>query len=137
MVMKIYDIVPNTKPRMTQRDKWLTPPRLVVATYWTFKQEVQLKKVSLPEAYHVIFIMPMPESWSKKKRATMDNKPHKQTPDKDNLEKALLDAIYGNDSHKWDGRVTKLWGQNGQIIVKEIEPYINFNITLAFPNKPM
>ena len=107
---------------MTQRDKWDKRP--CVMQYWAFKQEVQLKKVTLPEAYHVIFIMPMPKSWSKKKRAELSDQPHKQVPDKDNLEKALLDAIYGDDSHKWDGRVTKIWGYEGRIIVKEIEPFL-------------
>lgn len=118
---KIYNIVPNTKPRMTQRDKWKKRP--CVLQYHAFKDEVRLKKVDLPEAYHIIFILPIPESWSKKKKAAMDGQPHKQTPDKDNLEKALLDAIYGDDSHKWDGRVTKIWGKVGQIIVKEIKPF--------------
>lgn len=38
--------------------------------------------------------------------------------DKDNLEKALLDAIFDDDSRIWDGRVTKVWGVKGQIIIK-------------------
>ena len=117
----VYNIVPNTKPRMTRSDKWKQRP--CVMKYRAFKDEVRLNKVELPESYHVVFVMPMPGSWSKKKRATMDNQPHKQTPDKDNMEKALLDAIYGDDSHKWDGRVTKVWGKVGQIIVMEIEPF--------------
>ena len=119
--MKIYGITPNTKPRMTRSDKWKQRP--CVMKYRAFKDEVRLNKVELPHSYHVIFAMPMPGSWSKKKRATMDKQPHRQTPDKDNLEKALLDAIYGDDSHVWDGRVTKIWGKIGQIIVKEIKPF--------------
>jgi Holliday junction resolvase RusA-like endonuclease len=62
----------------------------------------------------------MPSSWSKKKRQAMAGKPHQQKPDKDNLEKALMDAIYADDSHIWDSRVTKLWGEEGQIIIGEI-----------------
>ena len=118
---KIYDITPNTKPRMTQRDKWKVRP--CVAKYRAFKDEVRLRRVELPEAYHVIFVMPMPSSWSKKKRAAMDGQPHKQTPDRDNIEKALLDSLYSDDSHVWDGRTTKVWGRAGQIIVMEIEPF--------------
>ena len=119
--MKIYNIAPNTKPRMTQRDRWKKRP--CVLKYHAFKDEVRLKGVELPDSYHVIFVVPMPKSWSKKKQAEMDRQPHRQTPDKDNLEKALLDAIYSDDSHMWDGRVTKIWGTAGHIIVKEIEPY--------------
>lgn len=117
----VYSIVPNTKPRMTRSDRWKQRP--CVMKYWAFKDEVKLHKVELPDSYHVIFVLPMPK-WTKKKRAELDGQPHRQTPDKDNLEKALLDAIYGDDSHVWDGRVTKLWGVKGQIIVKEIEPFV-------------
>lgn len=113
-----YPITPVPKPRMTRRDKWLNPPRPAVAKYWAFKDEVRLRGVIVPTSgYHVTFILPMPQSWSKKKRGDMDGKPHTQTPDKDNLEKALLDAIYERDEHVWDGRVTKLWGKDGKIIV--------------------
>ncbi|MCK5616825.1 RusA family crossover junction endodeoxyribonuclease [Candidatus Pacearchaeota archaeon] len=119
--MKIYNIAPNTKPRMTQCDRWKKRP--CVLKYHAFKDEVRLKGVELPDSYHVIFVVPMPKSWSKKKQAEMDRQPHRQTPDKDNLEKALLDAIYSDDSHMWDGRVTKIWGTVGHIIVKEIEPH--------------
>lgn len=48
----------------------------------------------------------------------MDGKPHQQKPDKDNLEKALLDAIFDDDSRIWDGRVSKVWGATGMIRVR-------------------
>ncbi|CNL09497.1 Holliday junction resolvase [Yersinia mollaretii] len=50
----------------------------------------------------------------------MDGKPHQTKPDKDNLEKALLDAIFEDDCRIWDGRVTKLWGEIGKIIIQEM-----------------
>ena len=49
----------------------------------------------------------------------MDGEPHKQTPDVDNLCKALLDAIYKNDSAVADIRITKIWGRAGMIAVGE------------------
>ena len=113
-----YDITPVTKPRMTRRDKW--KKRKCTSQYWAFKDEVRLNGLSIPESgYHIIFILPMPRSWSEKKKLKMDGKPHQQTPDKDNLEKALLDAVYDNDCRVWDGRVSKIWGREGKIIVKE------------------
>ena len=127
--MKIYNIMPNTKPRMTQRDRWAKRP--CVLKYFAFKDEVKLNKVELPDSYHVIFVMPIPGSWSKKKKAEMDGQPHRQTPDKDNLEKALLDAMYSDDGHKWDGRVTKVWGKIGRIMVQEIKPYDFLALSLA------
>ena len=117
--MKIYDITPVPKPRMTRRDIWLNPPRPGVARYWKFKDQVIAAKLELPEDNaHVVFVMPMPPSWSKKKRKEMAGQKHKQTPDWDNLGKALSDAVYGNDSVISDIRITKVWGSVGQIIIK-------------------
>ena len=117
--MKTYNITPMGKPRMTRADKWKKRPE--VLRYRAFCDRVRLLGVELPEAgAHVTFILPMPPSWSKKKRQAMVGKPHQQKPDKDNLEKALMDAIYADDSHIWDSRVTKLWGEEGQIIIGEI-----------------
>lgn len=117
--MKIYNVVPMGKPRMTGADKWKKRPE--VLRYRAFCDHVRLLGVKLPEANsHVTFILPMPKSWSKKKRAEMNGKPHQSKPDKDNLEKALLDALFEDDAHIWDSRVTKLWGEEGQIIIREI-----------------
>lgn len=112
----IYKIIPHTKPRMTISDKW--KKRKCVQDYWAYKDDVNKLGIKVPESnYHVTFVLPMPKSWSKKKRSEMDGKPHQQTPDKDNLEKGLLDAIFENDAHIWDGRVTKRWGKEGLIII--------------------
>lgn len=116
---KIYNINPMGKPRMTQRDRWMK--RDVTDRYWAYKDEVNILGISLPECnYHITFILPMPDSWSKKRKAEMNGRPHQQKPDKDNLEKALLDAIFDDDSRIWDGRVTKLWGESGKIIIDDL-----------------
>lgn len=118
--MLIYDITPCPKPRMTRSDKWKKRPP--VLRYRAFADRVRALGLTLPDhGYHVTFVLPMPKSWSKRKREGMDGKPHQQTPDKDNLEKALLDALYQNDCHIWDGRVTKLWGESGRIMIGECE----------------
>lgn len=117
--MKVYNVVPMGKPRMTRADKWKQRPE--VMRYRAFCDHVRLLGVVMPESNsHVTFVIPMPKSWSKKKRSEMDGKPHQSKPDKDNLEKALMDALFTDDSHIWDSRVTKLWGEEGQIIIKEI-----------------
>nr|WP_255711949.1 RusA family crossover junction endodeoxyribonuclease [Xenorhabdus sp. PB30.3] len=105
---------------MTQADRWRK--RKPVLNYYAFKDEIRLNNITLPEShYHITFVIPMPPSWSKKKRTAMNGKPHQQKPDKDNLEKALLDAVFDDDSRVWDGRVTKLWGEKGQIIIRELD----------------
>ena len=102
---------------MTQSDRWKKRPP--VLRYRAFCDEVRLKGLTLPDSgYHVTFILPMPESWSMKKRKQYSGQPHQQKPDKDNLEKALLDAIFTDDCRIWDGRVTKLWGEKGQILIE-------------------
>lgn len=64
------------------------------------------------------FVIAMPRSWSKKKRAEMDGEKHKQKPDLDNLIKALLDAIYSDDCAISSYSARKVWGQKGQIIIQ-------------------
>lgn len=116
----IYDIVPVPKPRQTRRDRWKKRP--AVMRYRTFKDEVRLRKVSVPESNgRITFVMPMPKSWPEKKKQAMDGKPHQVKPDKDNLEKALLDALFLDDAHIWDGRTTKVWGRAGKIIITREE----------------
>lgn len=109
-----YAILPVPKPRMTQRDRWAKRP--AVLRYRAFCDEVRAAGVELyPCGTHVTFIIPMPASWSKRKRAEMDGQPHQQKPDWDNLAKALCDAVYDDDAHIWDMRVSKLWGKEGAI----------------------
>lgn len=115
-----YDISPVPKPRMTQRDKWEKRP--CVMRYRAFKDECRLCGVRVPEGgARVRFSIPMPKSWSKKKKSEMAGLPHQVRPDVDNLLKALLDAVYGDDSVVWDIRVTKIWGYHGRIeITKKV-----------------
>lgn len=104
---------------MTVSDKWKQRP--CVMRYRAFRDEVRFKKVFLPEQPHIIFYMPMPMSWSKKKAERMVHSPHTQKPDADNLVKALFDALFENDCHIWDFRVTKRWGTTGGIEIRNID----------------
>ena len=101
---------------MTRRDKWLNPPRLCVAQYRAFKDEVRLAKINIPDCNaRIYFFIPIPKSWSRQKQQEMVWKPHQQTPDIDNYLKALMDAIFDDDSHVWDIRPTKIWAKEGAI----------------------
>jgi len=113
--MKSYDITPVPKPRMTLGDKWKKRP--IVLRYWAFCEEVRINNIQVNTGDHVTFQIKMPKSWSKKKKESMDMQPHEQTPDVDNLTKALLDAIYKNDSHISDLRITKIWSRNDRITI--------------------
>jgi Holliday junction resolvase RusA-like endonuclease len=107
---------------MTRKDKWTKPPRPRVARYLAFKDLVALMNVELPVCgAHIVFILAMPQSLSKRKKAVLDGKPHQKRPDLDNLIKALGDAVYGEDSVIWDYRATKKWGYEGAIMIGSID----------------
>ena len=115
----IYSITPCPKPRMTQSDKWKKRP--AVMRYWAFKDEVRLKMGGVElDGSCVVFFIPMPKSWSKKRRDATLGHPHRSRPDISNLLKALEDALYGEDSHIASyGSLTKVWSDEGQILVKQ------------------
>ena len=111
-----YNITPVTKPRQTRSDKWNKRP--CVMKYRAFADEVRASGMSVCEyGDHVRFFIPMPKSWSKKKKTEMVLTPHKQTPDIDNLLKALLDALFDDDSHIYDISASKMWDREGAIAV--------------------
>ena len=111
-----YAINPVAKPRQTRSDIWRKRP--CVMKYRAFADECRASGMTIPSAgSHIVFIMPMPASWSIKKRRAMDGQPHQQVSDLDNLLKALLDSLFKDDSHIYDIRATKLWGYSGKIIV--------------------
>ena len=116
--MKIYPITPCPKPRMTQADKWKKRPP--VMRYRAFADEVRLRGVTVDESRsQVIFTIPMPKSWSKRKKLEHDGEPHRQKPDIDNLAKALLDALFEDDSHIWRFSAEKRWGYTGLVTISE------------------
>ncbi len=119
VIEMIYNIRPVPKPRMTQRDKWAKRPP--VLRYIAFKNECKLHKVKFHESgSHVIFYIEMPKSWTLKKKEKMNGEPHQQRPDVDNLLKALMDAVYGEDCTVYDIRVSKIWHFQPGIEVKYI-----------------
>lgn len=114
---QVLDIVPVSAPRMTQRDRWAKRPP--VLRYFAFREHIQLLKASVAESGDTVtFVLPMPKSWSKKKREAMDGAPHQQKPDVDNLTKALLDSIFEDDSHVHDIHTRKVWGVEGSIVIE-------------------
>lgn len=118
----IIPIIPKPKPRMVKSDAWKKRP--CVVAYWQWKDQLniaanQVGLNDLPDSgFHVTYHLPMPESWSKKKRAQMNGRPHQSKPDGDNLQKALQDCLCKTDQHIWDFRVTKLWAESGAIEIK-------------------
>ena len=116
----IFNVTPVAKPRMTQKDKWEKRPAVI--RYRDYKDQLRFQSplnFKFPEShYHVIFGLPMPRTWSKKKKETMQGRAHQQKPDIDNLLKGIMDAFLTDDSKVWDGRCTKIWEKTGSITIK-------------------
>lgn len=112
-------IAPCPKPRQTARDKWQRRPAVV--RYRAFADAVRRAGLVVPESgCHLVFLLPMPSSWSKKRRTEMIGQPHRQKPDLDNLVKALLDAVHDDDSGVWKLSAEKRWSESGGITIREL-----------------
>jgi Holliday junction resolvase RusA-like endonuclease len=109
-------ITPVGKPRMTQRDKWAQRP--AVMRYRQYCDDLRKglgSEYELPEQLNLVFYLPMPKSWSEKKKALMAMEPHKQKPDVDNLAKAFMDAFKTDDSHVYVLHAEKFWNYEGAV----------------------
>tara|TARA_B100000586_G_scaffold89492_1_gene63575 strand:- start:278 stop:646 length:369 start_codon:yes stop_codon:yes gene_type:complete len=109
----ILDVTPVSKPRMTRADRW--KKRQSVLKFFAFrdavKQSPAWKTLQLldMDSFKIVFHVPMPKSWSKKKKAQFEGKPHQQRPDLDNYLKAWKDSVYEEDAVVWHVEATKLW----------------------------
>lgn len=109
------NITPIGKPRQTQRDKWAKRP--VVLRYREFADELRAAAAAAgldieappPARLDWVARIPMLKSWSNKKRAAHDGQLHRQRPDRDNIDKAILDALFKEDSGIACGYITKVW----------------------------
>lgn len=104
-------VIPMGKPRMTRRDKWAK--RECVLRYRAFADILRAQAgpymPASPSSLSWTAYLPMPDSWSKKKKDQMRGSPHRQKPDRDNIDKAILDALFEDDSCISDGRLMKRW----------------------------
>jgi len=112
-------IDPVAKPRMTQADRWKKRP--CVLRYRAFADELRAeaarKNFQLGDAPYVEFHIPMPKSWSKKKKDLFEGTKHKQRPDVDNLLKALFDCLRDEDCGISDVTAKKRWARKGRIVI--------------------
>ena len=118
----IFDITPVACPRMVYSDKWNKRP--IVNKYFGFRNHLRyLANVKglhgLPGTIDsIIFNIPIPASWNKKKKAEMIGQPHKVRPDLDNLLKAVLDGLCSEDKYVHSiSQLSKIWSEEGSIII--------------------
>lgn len=122
----ILNITPLTNVRSTQgdriyfripRDK-LRPEGLKrlkrLEKYNDYKvsllAEAKRNRFVLPEqGAVVVFFIPVPKSWSNKKKKSMHMQLHSGKPDLDNILKGFFDGLFTEDHHIGSISVTKLW----------------------------
>lgn len=119
-MIRFYPIAPVPAPRQGRADRWKPSPH--VLRYRAYRDEVALRRVTVPDAgAHLVFLIEVPRSCSRAERAARLYQPHRQRPDTDNLQKALIDAVYRDrdDSHVWDIRTSKVWSPVAGVLVAD------------------
>ncbi len=116
-------IDPMGAPRQTRSDAWHDRP--VILRYRAFRdslrEQAEAQGFTLTDQFTIDFWLPMPASWSKRKREAMFGTPHQQKPDLDNLFKAVTDSLRPEDSGIWATSITKRWGTTGIIVIETAE----------------
>jgi len=126
----LFDIIPMGAPRMTQSDRWKTNPnhidpnkrqRTCVTNYFHFKTILLLQAkemgFTLGKTLDALYLIPMPNSWSEKKKKRMNGLPCEVKPDTDNITKGIKDTFCKNDSNVWYEKAEKRWAYKGSIII--------------------
>lgn len=109
---------PVPAPRMSRRDKWLKPRRPCVQRYFDYRDVLQRAIGDLPVVPHELhcrFHIAMPDTWSMKRKRQMFGAPHRSRPDRDNLDKAVSDALFLEDGGVWKGSQEKVWAIHGRV----------------------
>lgn len=126
----LFDIIPMGAVRMSNSDRWKTNPfhkdvnkrqRKSVTKYFSFKNTLikQSNELNYKLTHYLdaVYFIPMPDSWSQKKKELMNGMPHEQKPDTDNITKAIKDTMLKNDSKVWFESCQKRWAYKGSILI--------------------
>lgn len=106
----IINILAMGKPRMTRSDRW--KKRDCVLRYRSWCDELRAAIGEIPQdAYRVDWTayFPIPKSYSKKQREAMKGQLHQVKPDRDNIDKAVCDALFKQDQVIAQGSQCKMW----------------------------
>lgn len=120
MIKLFIPIIPMGAVRTTQRQKWVDER---AKRYITYKQQIalfikqQIKTTSeKPIEATVTFYMPIPNSWSQKKKERMNGSVHISKPDVDNLIKGVFDSlnkiVWKDDNQVYEVHSKKVYSFN-------------------------
>lgn len=105
---------PLGKPRMTRQDVYIKRKPVVRFRAYETRLQAACRGVS-QEASQVSWTayLSIPKSWSEKKKAAMAGQFHRQKPDRDNIDKGILDALFKSDCGIAAGTLAKFWDDGG------------------------
>jgi|SRR5688572_28597918 len=121
---------PIAKPRQTRSDKWKERPCVVRYREWADRAREHAGAIP-PAAQRadIVAYLPLPASWSQRKRNKMAGMPHQQKPDIDNLIKSALDALLSRDQGIHEIRAKKRWADaNGPRVEITIYGFSNTSL---------
>lgn len=137
----VLSVTPKTHVRTTQGDKiFFRIPRenlrpaglkrlIRIEKYNQYKidlsAEAKRMKFSMhPQGMSITFFIPVPKSWTNKKKRLHHMQYHSSTPDLDNLMKAMQDSLLTDDRHLAHYELSKRWVNNetGWIEVYSFNP---------------
>jgi len=107
---------------MTRQDKW--KQRDCVVKYRALKDAIRAAAIeagfknvdanSVISLSWVAYFAPA-KDWSKKRRKEAIGNLHRHKPDRDNIDKAILDALFTDDSGIASGTIEKRWCERSRI----------------------
>ena len=104
-------VTPMGKPRMTQQDKWKKRP--CVMRYRAFADEIRRQASGkIPDDINNlswVAYLPIPKTIKKAEKVARAGALHLMKPDRDNIDKAILDALFKEDSGIAIGTLEKRW----------------------------
>jgi Holliday junction resolvase RusA-like endonuclease len=127
MIKLFIPILPMGAVRTTQKQKFVDER---AKRYRTYKQQIAIlvrrhlkTPTEKPVMVDITFYMPIPTSWSRKKKEKNNGAVHKSKPDIDNLIKGLFDSL-NKISWKDDNQVYEVHSKK----VYSFNPGIGFEI---------
>jgi len=110
------------KPRMTQRDRWKNRPCVMRYREWCDRVRAvvgnQLPPATDVQSLSWIAYYTPAKSWSQKKKNGVMGRLHRARPDRDNIDKAVLDCLYKEDSAIAKGTIKKVWSEEASIVIE-------------------
>jgi len=114
-----FDIEPMGAVRSTQGSKWSSRSQKYYAHMNLTKYLAMEQHYAPGKSLRATFVIAMPKSWSKKKRADMLHAPCESKPDIDNIIKWWLDSLCAEDKQVHSVNCRKVWGERGKVIINE------------------